>query len=297
MSESFELISESICPSCGMELDSALSLENDPRKPHVGSVAVCANCAFLSVYSDKNAKGKLILTEPSDELLKELRSDKDCWSHIISIKAGIYASIIDGTNPLSRGKEKITNPADFLTIDTQITPEDNMMHEITHRIESGKDKFGTLTIEEIQSKYADDPNWFCIVTMIKPPRIGANLFIVSLEYNHFKPGTDRNKDFQFMFIKWQDMIYAMVTIPYKDKDIAYRVAEEVDMRISDGIPEVFPVHSPRVFSLENSKNSPVYGSSQENLKKLEEEEDAKVEDIFTAHEKWLKDHPEITEYK
>jgi len=306
MNHSFEKISESLCPSCGMDLDSALALDDkDVRKPDVGSIAICANCGIISVYSSENENGKLVLTEPSEELLKDLRADKKIWDYIIRIKAGIYASIISGKNPLNRGQERITNPVDFLTIDTQISPEDQMMHEITSRIDEGEDKFGTLTTEDIQERYANNPDCFCIVSMVKPYRVGTNIFTVSLEYNHFKPGTDKNKDFQFMFVKWQDMIYSIIVIPYKERDLAYKVAEETGMRISDGIPvsitgkgeEVFPIHSPRVFSLSNAKDSLIYTGSAEDIKKLGEEEDDKVNNIFQKHEKWLIANPAILEYK
>lgn len=306
MRKSFEKISESPCPSCGLHLDSATPIDNDTKKPDIGSVAVCLNCGILSVYSSQDASGKLILTEPSDEFLKKLRAEKEVWDHILSIKAEIYASIIDGTHPFSLGRERITNPLDFLTIDTQITPEDNMAHEITHRIDSTKNRFDdSMSTKDIQEKYADNPDWFCIVSMMQPRRLGSHLFTVLLEYNNFKPGTDKNKDFQLIFVKWQEMIYAIIVIPYKEKDLAYKVAEEVGMRISDCIPmvltgngqEVFPIISPRVFSLENSKDSPVYRNNLYELRDLEKEEDKKIDNIFADHENWLLDNTDITEYK
>jgi hypothetical protein len=70
-------------------------------------------------------------------------------------------------------------------------------------------------------------------------RINAVLFVTKLEYEHFKPGTVKNKDFLLFDFMWQGLAFIVISIPIRDMEKAYIVAKETGLRIADGIPRMF----------------------------------------------------------
>lgn len=148
--------------------------------------------------------------------------------------------------------------------------------------------------EEQLQKLADDPNLFHIAFNVQPPRPGARLFAMSLEYNHFKPSTPKNDEYKFILLKWCGMLWAVVSIPASEKHIAYQVAAETGMHIADGYPicmeqdgtKQFPMASSFVHTLENDAKSPLYTGIVGQTHVLEFEE-AAIEKLISEHEAYL----------
>jgi len=147
-----------------------------------------------------------------------------------------------------------------------------------------------VTDEEIQ-RLASNERLVHLAGTIIPPRIGVRLFVVKLEYFYFEPGTPKNDEFIFHVIDWQDMSWAVVSIPKGYLELAKKVAAEVGLRIADGVPHsitagqvyVFPMNTENVFTLENVSGHEVYSSSNERIMELLAEEAQEIEEIFDKH--------------
>jgi len=145
-------------------------------------------------------------------------------------------------------------------------------------------------------KTCESPGRFNIVCMLTRP--GVNLFMITLEYNHFIPGTDANDEFLVWQMSFDGLPFMVLSIPADKKDLAFQVAGETGMKISDGIPiligggaeQVFPVAGENTFTLTNHPDSPAYASHEEKeayIKECHQKADA----ILRAHdEKYGTDH-------
>ena len=144
---------------------------------------------------------------------------------------------------------------------------------------------------------------FNIICMISPPRIGAHLFLVKLEHEHYRPGTTKNNKFQMYQIVFSDIVFLVASIPAADREIAEQVADECGLRLADGVPHVidkdgakqFPIHTDNTFSLENKSDSPVYQNSPDIHRCLLQKENEEIRSILASHEVWLNKHPEAKE--
>ena len=151
----------------------------------------------------------------------------------------------------------------------------------------------TITDETLQ-RMADDPDWIHIVCMVVRP--GIYLFMRTLELEHYRPCTPRNNLFYMVTMKWQDMDWIIVSVPSKDRSIVDAVAKDCGMKLADGIPHIFggnngepaifPMNSPRVFSLSNSADSIVYNgiAAAEMTRELEMKA---VDKLERKHSEWM----------
>ena len=123
------------------------------------------------------------------------------------------------------------------------------------------------------------------VGMLMPPRPGVMECIDSIEQKHFKPGTLRNELFLMRIIDWSDIVWIMISIPIKDKNLAEAVSKECGLRIADGVPTVidgksiqtFPGNNERVFTFENEHGHPVYRNDPAVTKSILDAERATFE--------------------
>lgn len=150
-------------------------------------------------------------------------------------------------------------------------------------------------LNELQ-EMVKDKSFVFIVSMMQPRRIGAHLFNVKLEYEHFTPMTERNNDYIAIEMTWPEvpkadrMKWWVARIPAKDMPLAQKVATEspIPMRIADGIPHIisktgvqsFPLNGPNVFSLE-------YATTNLSEAELGKQEDEEIAKLWEKQKKWL----------
>ena len=133
----------------------------------------------------------------------------------------------------------------------------------------GQDVFA---FEKINTEWFKDTSRIHYICSINPPRPGVHLFCSTLEYKFYPPGTEKNKDFTFQLIKWKvddlEMIYAVASIPMKEKAYAEATAKIVGMRIANGVPTLinggkpnfFPIQCDNAFTIENDTDHIIYKS-------------------------------------
>ena len=136
-------------------------------------------------------------------------------------------------------------------------------------------------------------------------RSGVRLFSVALEYRHYFPCTPKNDEFFLFTVSWRGLIWLIVSVPEGEREIANKVAEQVGLRVANGVPffftdpgtgiqacgamrpnnddeeivnEWFPLNDERTFTLEG-KYDPEVGF--EGWKKSEDEV---ISEIFRRHE-------------
>ena len=152
---------------------------------------------------------------------------------------------------------------------------------------NGNDMAEPLSDEKFVEMISD-PSKLNLIFMLHPPRPGARLFAVKLEYEHYVPGTSDNDKYQMLLTKWYDILWSVISIPVEDKMIAEQVAAEVGMELSETVPFTmqsgklvkFPIGTSKsVLSVQNKKDSPVYDSYVGMTHVLEMEE-AKIETVF-----------------
>jgi hypothetical protein len=137
-----------------------------------------------------------------------------------------------------------------------------------------------ITAREFQGEIRN-PAYTHLLGSISPRRAGVLLFTVRLEYLHFPPNTESNKDFQLLMVKWEDMLWVAIRIPKEKMEIAKTVAEETGIRIADGVPtvisstrtrQIVPGNAMNVFALENIPGHPVYKGAHPQVIRAEDEE-------------------------
>ena len=149
-----------------------------------------------------------------------------------------------------------------------------------------KNKTEPISWEKLRER-DNDPNLFHMVFSIAPARPLARLFAVTLEYEHYSPWSPKNEDYDMVVSNWEGMVWCTISIPSEEKDIAFKVAEEVGVHLKKSYPVVYNRKGPMSFPLRNVhtvinvEGSPVYeGKSKEIL----EEEDRKITELISSHE-------------
>ena len=79
-----------------------------------------------------------------------------------------------------------------------------------------------------------------LIGLLERPCVG--LFAVRLEHRHYPPGTLANDLFEMRLVKWEDMVWSVVTIPTGGRPDAAAIADGVGLRFADGVPTVFAAH-------------------------------------------------------
>lgn len=104
------------------------------------------------------------------------------------------------------------------------------------------------------------------VGMLNPPRPGVSECGSLLEFTYFKPGTPRNELFIMRIVFWADIVWSIVSIPIKEKNLMEKIVDQCGLRIANGIPTMFadgkiqkfPADNERIFTLENKSGHLVY---------------------------------------
>lgn len=104
-------------------------------------------------------------------------------------------------------------------------------------------KVERVTTEHLkeQNRRKDKLNIACLLI-----RGVTGVFCSTLENLWYTPGTPKNSSFGCIYFKWQDMVYAIITIPIEDKPKAEAVAKRVGARIADGIPTLIGGPDPKI---------------------------------------------------
>lgn len=117
-------------------------------------------------------------------------------------------------------------------------------------------------------EFYSDPNKVNYACMGVPARPGVKLFLSTLEYKWFPPGTVKNALFTLTLLEWEDMLWDVVTIPKECEEHAKATAKMTGMRIANGVPvllsttiSTFPIGGDNVFSVENCSDHPIYKGS------------------------------------
>lgn len=133
--------------------------------------------------------------------------------------------------------------------------QDNMLQDEVKRSAMHVIYFPGSDLEELSA----DDRWFHVACLIMSPTTGP--YVHKLEFDHYPPQTKRNDEFHLRYFKWQELLWNIVTVPIADREICFRVAEEVGIRLQNGIPvilsgntspAVFPLRGDHVWTIENS---------------------------------------------
>lgn len=120
-------------------------------------------------------------------------------------------------------------------------------------------------------------------------RSNSALFVNTLEYKYFPPGTPENDLFEYRMFKWNDMLWFICTVPANKKDILYQVAKESNLKLVEGFPCVidkdgphqFPMHYGTIFSIENLAGSVIY-EGQGGKQDEDAAESYKIKQLFKS---------------
>jgi hypothetical protein len=130
---------------------------------------------------------------------------------------------------------------------------------------------------ELYKKVVYDPSIISFIGMTNPRRLGVLLFQTALEFFHYDPRTSKNDVYQIAYLRWQEMIFTITSIPSDDVDKAMVLADKCYLSISNGIPttisdsiEQFPIAASNVKTLKNKKNHPIGDPFDEDARQLEE---------------------------
>ncbi len=80
-------------------------------------------------------------------------------------------------------------------------------------------------------KVLKDSNYMHIFGTLRPPQLGAALFFTILEFHYFSPGSEKCDEFNYNVLKWEKIIWGIVSIPAVYMEIAKKVADGAGLRI------------------------------------------------------------------
>lgn len=126
-------------------------------------------------------------------------------------------------------------------------------------------KVEKITIEHLKElgRRKDKLNIICLLL-----HSSVGEFCAALEHTHYKPGEPENDDFTTTYFKWNDLLFVIITIPFKDKSKVDDIAKKVGARLTNNVPtliggddpkfnfggiapaEMFPLNNPQTFNLE-----------------------------------------------
>lgn len=146
-----------------------------------------------------------------------------------------------------------------------------------------------LKIEELE-ELLGNKNLIFIFGKIGNPTPGVMLFSARLEFFHFPPGSEKEKDFNCDMLCWEDMEWVVLSILKKDIDLAKKVARESGLKISEGGPHMiiekksisFPVENRNLFTLER-----IPRQINEGLKRYEEIILEEIEEVKSIERDFL----------
>ena len=116
------------------------------------------------------------------------------------------------------------------------------------------------TLDEFK-RACGDPSLLNLVVLAMRP--GGLFFSTFLEYTSYGPSTPSNDRFSIRVLEWDEMTYAVVSIPIGDRAKAEEAAARAELRIVDGVPTAFtaegvcffPIDGGNTFTLESLRPS------------------------------------------
>lgn len=111
-----------------------------------------------------------------------------------------------------------------------------------------------FSLQKLQEFIDNDTDFVHYLGMIEPPLPGMMLCLTQV-HNYNFPDT---QGFKFGFINWEDVLWALVSIPKKYMDLVKKIAADNDLIIDSRLPEMiidnkkipFPIKSnERMFAL------------------------------------------------
>jgi len=129
------------------------------------------------------------------------------------------------------------------------------------------------------------PDKVGLLGCLSPRRIGVLSFVTFLEHRHYKPGTPASQELIVAILKFQGMVFALVAFPRYRFPQALWLANQLGLRVADGVPTVasatgithFPLQLPNLFTLENVPGHFAYKNSDALLKSAFDFEDEAIE--------------------
>ena len=122
------------------------------------------------------------------------------------------------------------------------------------------------------------PHLFHILFQIGRP--GCQEWTFYLEHEYFPPGTPLNEEFQSRFLKWRDIQWGLISIPFEKKQFAFDAAERGKICLSNIMPVMitpnnveptrFPAVSETLYTAINKGDSLIYESGGPHDTKIEE---------------------------
>lgn len=92
------------------------------------------------------------------------------------------------------------------------------------------------------------------------------LFNQRVELTYYPPGTPRNQLYGYRLVKWEGLVFTLISIQAKARRFAERVAAKTALRLVDGVPTLFgggappksfPMRGGHVWTLEFAPGSPL----------------------------------------
>lgn len=128
------------------------------------------------------------------------------------------------------------------------------------------DDFAKTVTDDDISRALEDPGKIGVVAMVSRP--GVRSLLIATEWRHFCPLDEAlNAKFELIMKKWRGMLFTIMIVPVEYKERIDAVAEELHLKLVDGVPMVFdgegaslfPIRCDgRMFYVENSKGAAVY---------------------------------------
>jgi len=126
-------------------------------------------------------------------------------------------------------------------------------------------------------------------------RPGVDWFTHQLEFKYFPPGTTKNDEFQMHWVRWEGLVFSVISIPHKVIRFAERTAQASDLVMRNAHPTVigpngpkeFPLKGQRVYNLEYPQGSRWQKLANEHPGVAEQLENRM---IFESREQWLGRH-------
>lgn len=102
---------------------------------------------------------------------------------------------------------------------------------------------GRVTVEHLKEHGRRKDKFNIVCALVRPV---SAVFADRLENTYYAPRTEANRLIQCIYFKWNDIMFNIVVIPYKDKRKAEKLAKKVGGRLVDGVPTIIGSEDPKI---------------------------------------------------
>jgi len=234
---------------------------------------------------DSEHEGFHLLRDPKKTELRDMQRNT-VWQIVLKAKGFVQYSLICGLHPNCEDGKGV-DPA--LIEDEQLRKHD---YPLMYAVLPATDDIET---DELIERFNDD-HWFNLAFHMEPPLPGARLFMTKMRFDNFRPGVEGDDQYHFQWYLWAGLQWGIMSIPYDQRHIAYRAAEETEVQITNESPvamdgqekKTFPLS--RVFMLKHPPGSRFQCDDDEvgSYRWARDDEDREVEAIHAEYERWLR---------